>query len=410
MKNIFRITTLLFGVGFSLVIVEGVLFALKFEPSKIWYSDYFRLVESLKVHNFWCANNHGILVVCPKARDYIHQKIATNKPIKIGQDTSGEFQLINNYVDVLGGEDSTYLGKYYRTIKRRTGPPTRQESFIINYLQTPINEQGFRSLPFIEEFKSKKILLIGDSFTWGHSTKNKTSSFADNLLLKGYHVYNAGISGADLEQYHEIAMRYIPNLKPDVTIVNFFLGNDVSRQMRPIVPFRPIYYETNAGLLYSYQYGHYFDTPKKIYDFLVRSSTIPIYKGAPLVNTICAKTRFGTLIWRTLLKLELVSASHPEDLILWSMKDQYMVDGGYSNRLLRKIINIADKNNSKIKIVIIRDFKNNRVRTEQFPLVFDQVPHTYSPVGMEGYKENDDHFNEEGHLEYAKFLAELINN
>ncbi|MCI0470059.1 MAG: hypothetical protein L0Y73_00200, partial [Candidatus Aminicenantes bacterium] len=56
-----------------------------------------------------------------------------------------------------------------------------------------INSHGFRGNEFAPvDTPQTKILLVGDSFTWGTAAVPLTQSFADLVQASGYHVYNAG--------------------------------------------------------------------------------------------------------------------------------------------------------------------------------------------------------------------------
>ena len=115
-----------------------------------------------------------------------------------------------------------------------------------------INNDGFRGGDF-EKLDStrarKRILFIGDSFTWGMSASPfQDSSFCDILGRdSAFEVINTGIPAADPPQYLKIAETYIPQLKPDFVFVVFFEGNDLMKEERKVTPGRQFYYWTNAG-------------------------------------------------------------------------------------------------------------------------------------------------------------------
>ena len=91
-----------------------------------------------------------------------------------------------------------------------------------------INEDGFRSPSFSRlDSTKRKVMFIGDSFAWGKSAEPLTGHCFVDLVRNetGYEVINLGIPGADPAQYYELAMKYIPLLKPDVVFVMFFMGN-----------------------------------------------------------------------------------------------------------------------------------------------------------------------------------------
>lgn len=95
-----------------------------------------------------------------------------------------------------------------------------------------INEQGFRttSHPIIDTASS--ILLIGDSFTFGHGVKDEESYpavFESSLRSTGnsVNILNAGISGVGLDWYYLFLKEKAKKYKPSAIVVGFFLGNDM---------------------------------------------------------------------------------------------------------------------------------------------------------------------------------------
>ncbi len=122
-----------------------------------------------------------------------------------------------------------------------------------NSAKPMINRDGFRGNPFIYLETSKpKILLIGDSFTWGTAAEPLANSFADLLNQAGYHVYNGGIPGTDPQQYALIAKNYTPLLKPDAVAICLYLGNDVSGRPLRIQPNKNLHYMTSFGFFLGY--------------------------------------------------------------------------------------------------------------------------------------------------------------
>ncbi len=75
-----------------------------------------------------------------------------------------------------------------------------------------------------------KILLLGDSFTFGTGLSWE-NTFAGQLDTD-YEIYNAGIVGHTTDQYLLRLKQLTPILNPDIAIVNFFVGNDVTEHRR----------------------------------------------------------------------------------------------------------------------------------------------------------------------------------
>ena len=133
-----------------------------------------------------------------------------------------------------------------------------------------INHDGFRGNPFeYVDTPRAKILLIGDSFTWGCTARPFTNCFADILQKSGYYVYNGGIPGVDPQQYALIAKKYTPILKPDVVAVCLYLGNDVSSSPLLMQPNKNLYYLTNFGNLLGYDdNGNFFKNAQEAFRYL----------------------------------------------------------------------------------------------------------------------------------------------
>ena len=89
------------------------------------------------------------------------------------------------------------------------------------------NPQGFRSSEFnIND--SNIILMLGDSITMGHGVeKNETVSYILQNELENYKIYNLGVSGYSLVQFEKQLEQMLPLYKPNLTIVNLYLGNDI---------------------------------------------------------------------------------------------------------------------------------------------------------------------------------------
>ena len=91
------------------------------------------------------------------------------------------------------------------------------------------NSDGFRERSFNNIPKdSKKILLIGDSVTFGHGV-NQNEAFPQQLqkiLPDGWVSLNLGVGGWGPSQYYLAAKKYIKELKPKLVVLSFYSGND----------------------------------------------------------------------------------------------------------------------------------------------------------------------------------------
>ena len=91
------------------------------------------------------------------------------------------------------------------------------------------NSDGFRERNFDSLPKeSKKILLIGDSVTFGHGV-NQNEAFPQQLqkiLPNDWISLNLGVGGWGPSQYYLTAKKYIKELKPEIVVLSFYSAND----------------------------------------------------------------------------------------------------------------------------------------------------------------------------------------
>ncbi len=104
-----------------------------------------------------------------------------------------------------------------------------------------INNIGFRdslydSILITNTFY--KIMLLGDSFTFGGRVRYPYSSLVQSKLISKHilslHVFNFGIPGFGTLNEYGILNIYGDQIKPDIAIVAFFLGNDFHDNLLPL--------------------------------------------------------------------------------------------------------------------------------------------------------------------------------
>lgn len=261
-----------------------------------------------------------------------------------------------------------------------------------------VNRDGFRGNSFEYVKTSKpKILLIGDSFTWGASAEPFSNSFADLLGAAGYHVYNAGMPGTDSQQYAMIAEKYTASLKPDVVAVCVYMGNDVSTRPLLIKPNKNLHYNTNYGFLMGYDdNGHFFKDAQEAFQYLKKRKCG--YVSGP-IDYFMYKTVIGRVIVNALFRKQNIT--------------QY--DGtkkSVRNSLLR-IQNVCDKNGAKCIIFLIPFVKQDvqKHKSIQNNLYLFEGLSVYYPenVGKDDYcKPPNNHFNNSGHKKYADFMISVL--
>ncbi|MEE8574360.1 MAG: SGNH/GDSL hydrolase family protein [Thermodesulfobacteriota bacterium] len=269
--------------------------------------------------------------------------------------------------------------------------------------QFKYNSDGFRSIEFKPAATGKKkILFIGDSFTWGQRARPITNAFVDRVGRAGYTAYNTGTPGTDLTQYAFLAEKYIPLLKPDIVAVAFFVGNDLNGPL-PMESGKPLYYATSKGWLYGYdKYGTHLSL-KEAYAQVhgVMLPRVPVDKRNAGLQSLFMKTVVGTYIWVGISR-------HKSELFGDKKKSEDHVQA-----LLGKIRSAAKENGARFMLFLIPahpaerkkgvGIKENLHRFEGF-----------DPIYTEGFTEDfyvplpDGHFNNAGHEKYANFILKTL--
>jgi len=271
-----------------------------------------------------------------------------------------------------------------------------------------INSAGFRTKEFLSiDSTKRKILFIGDSFTWGFSAEPIVDHCFVDLIRKetNYEVINLGIPGADPPQYAELAKKYIPLIKPDIVLVIFFLGNDLMRYDRTVGPRKALHYFTNAGVINADIDGIHFNDAYAAYHYVTQEK---YYLFRP-------RNVFECMISRSSLLSRLYSVRFRIEEKL-SYESQ-IKDTRITKKYLHAIKNIADKNKVPIMYVLIPEIKeadmNVKAYTEKYAdILNDSVLNNLwlIPSNSKSYFNNypDAHLNNAGHRFYANYLEEFL--
>lgn len=273
---------------------------------------------------------------------------------------------------------------------------------------THINEAGFRSPDFTRlDTLKKKVLLIGDSFTYGMSaTPIEGRCFADILRNEtNYEVINTGIPAADPVQYEQIANKYIPILKPDYVLVMFFMGNDLMKYDRPIVPGEPYCYFTNAGALLADIDGKHFKNVNEIYDYILKGK---YYLGAPknIAEKIIAKSALLSRLYSVRFRIQ------------EKIEYERMINNtAITKKYLASIKSICIANHVPVKFVLIPEIKEAGWPLEKYVTKYADILLDSNLkndwVMFENRKSNfnnypDAHLNNEGHRFYADSIKAFL--
>jgi hypothetical protein len=273
-----------------------------------------------------------------------------------------------------------------------------------------VNSWGFRGAEFEAEDSSRqKVMLIGDSFTWGAHADPIDSSFADRLRKPGRQVFNFGIPGTNPDQYERIAQQYIPVVNPDVVCVFFYMNNDAMPWPNDVVPHGNCYHITNIGWLNAYLEGPYIGGPEETYAYYLKRFNIPPNNWW---NRFCAQTVIGSRLWQVMERMQWVNDTRPspvQERMLAS--EEAVMKGPYSGPHLKRIAELCKARNIPFYLFVIPGHNAiERPDTTGRPGMFNGLPFFY-PDGLtvdDYYGRPDGHFNNHGHRKMAAFVEETI--
>ncbi|MCB0639827.1 MAG: SGNH/GDSL hydrolase family protein, partial [Lewinella sp.] len=280
----------------------------------------------------------------------------------------------------------------------------------LRFLDSPINAQGYRSIP-MERYVTERpvILLLGDSFTYGWSARPWFGAFADQLRAMGYVVHNLGITGTGPDQYARTAEVYVPQLKPDVVVVNFFMGNDIMYFPIESRPYEMVYYPTNAGVIMAYPARERLPDVATAYQFMLNEVTITGHSWlAQWGRTSCV----GAVFWRGARFLGwlpyLVDLPNSP---YFHRNQPYRSATPVSEQYLSAIRDICAANGSRFLCTVIPDLTDlNPDLARDYPGLFREIQPALAPMTRDDYDLEVRHFNLQGHRKYALWLDSLLRN
>jgi len=272
-----------------------------------------------------------------------------------------------------------------------------------------INSEGFRSPDFNKlDSTKKKVLFIGDSFTWGLSAMPVTDHCFVDLVRNesNYEVINLGIPATDPPQYEALAAKYIPRFKPDMTLVVFFMGNDLLTEDRKVIPDEPFYYYTNAGAISADIDGIHFKSAAAAYNYGMNERYFlhhPQNAFEWVISKSALLSRLYSVKFRIKEKLEYEAV----------VKDSHI-----TKKYLKQIQQIAKLNKVPVKFVLVPEYKDADRSPESYlekyadilqdnDLKPDWIILPNSKANFNNYP--DGHLNNKGHRHYADFLKDYLN-
>lgn len=269
-----------------------------------------------------------------------------------------------------------------------------------------VNSWGFRGPEFEPHDSSrKKIMLIGDSFTWGATAKPVDSSYADLIRRPDLQIMNFGIPGTEPDQYLRLAELYIPKVNPDMVCIFFYMGNDVLMTHQDVKPFQNRYHITNIGWLNPFLDGPYIGDAEETYAYYLKRFSVP---KSTILNKFLAQTVIGTRLWQLLSRVGILSNKLDEEV--QSRIDTFQHEaknGPYSGEYLREIKAICAARKIPIKLFVMADHNQIEVpKNANTPGLFEGFDFLF-PEDIQSsdyYGRPDGHYNNSGHRKMAKHI------
>ncbi len=414
MRNkLLSLLLLLFTVLLTLTLAELGFRKLGSKPGVFYEANYVKDTV-LNLNPCYIADSNGIMKFSPLAAEAISNSIINTrggKALSVSDTVKQIFKedLVNAYTL----QDSAAIFLHWADSILLLPEDHGYISALKDYLNHPINLDGFRSIAFDTGVKGKKkILFIGDSFTYGFSAWPLTNSFYDKFLMQGrYIAYNAGITCTDPVQYLAIAKAYIPILKPDLVVVSCFWGNDVMFYPRESKPYQFAAYPISNQFITANPLGAYV-TPKQANRISRLNALLPDQDTKPL-NRFLAKTIVGTKFWQLLAALN-IADRQPREFKNYINPDFPKAKPREVTRLaLQGIIDTLNYFNCPLLLAVIPDPRltnpwNKNFKPEEF---LQGIPYLQVPDSSSWYMPfPDGHFNTYGHAAYAKWLTAKIDS
>jgi hypothetical protein len=361
------------------------------------------------------ADDEGVLKYDAGIRDEIARLIAERAPQPVVDDRLRDYESSVRYLvasfarsEAQSDGDDPFVAMIDRIAATDEAERTPLERAYLSYARLPINRDGFRSIELADVEGSKgKVLLLGDSFTFGYSARPLTASFADRIAAAGYAVYNTGVPAVGPAQYEHLAAKYVPLLRPDVVVVSFYMANDVVFWESELEPFQYQQYPTDVGFFAADPRGEYLKSPQEAYEYALQSVRIP--NQEQVFNRLCAATVVGTKLWAALANARVVERRAAR---FAAYDERNAGTGGgapVSGRHIARIKETTEEHGGKFLLAVITDPLGTTGQGYTPAEVFQNLEYHVPEVGPEGYNPAPDaHFNNEGHRRYAEFLVRLM--
>lgn len=178
--------------------------------------------------------------------------------------------------------------RFYYDPARALNPDNIDDSSIKYKYDIVKNSLGFREMELDEaglDQSTFRILLLGDSFTFGHGiekSENRFSNIIDNQLnadqdlsASTFKVYNAGIGGTEPRDWQTYLNCLAPVFKPDIVFAVFFLrdGTNICTSLKC---YKAQIQQIRNRYINKFYY-RYTETGKYFADYLIRKEFSEFY-------------------------------------------------------------------------------------------------------------------------------------
>lgn len=409
-KGLFQWHVLL-SLFLFLSLLEIAINAAGYTPGKVFPPRYFHQVDQLVLREDYFADEAGITKITPEGRELAAHGTWKGRSIEAYQDTfsfsPSTYSIFVDNAALLAGKVDNSFSRFLDSIQ---GIPDSlldaAGRLYLDYRLHPINEDGFRSIPFtrLDNCNRKKVLLVGDSFTFGWSARPWTDAFADCLSARGYLVYNAGITATNPAQYAAVARKYVPLLKPDVVIANVFLGNDVVHYPQATLPGEMAYYPTNAGVMMAQPGCDRLPNADSAYRFY--SNEYFLDREGGFLERLLARSSIGTLVWRVGARLGRIPG---KNWSYWKASEECRSEVPISESYLLEIKALSEAHGAAFICGLIPDMEHLAVDlAADYPGLFSKLQPRIPSLEEADFNAREAHFNARGHERYARFLDSLV--